>query len=285
MNKILICTDGSLYSASIYDYTAWAANRLSDASVHVLHMLDPHRERAEVADLSGNLGVDTGTELLAELVTFEETKNRLARERGNALLAEARRHLTAAGINAATFEQQHGELVETVIRMEAEADLVIMGKRGESADFAKLHLGANTERVIRASSRPVLVASRKFEPIEHMLIAYDGGASVEKAISFAIEHPLLRGLKCHLLRAGHIDANAEYSLQEAAAKLRSAGYEVTTQAEVGDPEQVISETIKREGIQLLVMGAYGHSRIRQLMVGSTTTAMVRTCQVPVLMFR
>ncbi|MEO6054349.1 MAG: universal stress protein, partial [Chthoniobacterales bacterium] len=37
--------------------------------------------------------------------------------------------------------------------------------------------------------------------------------------------------------------------------------------------------------QLLVMGAYGHSRIRQLMVGSTTTAMVRTCQVPVLMFR
>lgn len=285
MNKILTCTDGSVYAPSIYDHTAWAANRLTDASVHVLHMLDPHREKADVADLSGNLGVDTGSELLAELVTFEETKNRLARERGKALLAEARRYLTASGVNEVTIEQQHGELVETVIRMEVSADLVVMGKRGESADFAKLHLGSNLERVIRASIRPVLVASRKFEPIVKFLIAYDGGPSVEKAIRFAIEQPLLKGLSCHLLRAGKIDSNAEWYLQEAAGKLQAAGYTVTAQATAGPPEKVISEALNREGAQLLVMGAYGHSRIRQLMVGSTTAAMVRTCHLPVLMFR
>jgi len=33
------------------------------------------------------------------------------------------------------------------------------------------------------------------------------------------------------------------------------------------------------------MGAYGHSPIRQFILGSTTTTMVRTCQIPVLMFR
>lgn len=33
------------------------------------------------------------------------------------------------------------------------------------------------------------------------------------------------------------------------------------------------------------MGAYGHSRIREFILGSTTTTMVRTCLVPVLMFR
>ncbi|BET68628.1 hypothetical protein ASA1KI_35460 [Opitutales bacterium ASA1] len=38
-------------------------------------------------------------------------------------------------------------------------------------------------------------------------------------------------------------------------------------------------------VDLLVIGAYGHSRIRQFIVGSTTTACVRTCLVPVLMFR
>lgn len=36
---------------------------------------------------------------------------------------------------------------------------------------------------------------------------------------------------------------------------------------------------------LLVMGAYGQSRISELFVGSTTTAMVRTGKVPVLLFR
>ncbi|GAB4164339.1 MAG: universal stress protein [Terrimicrobiaceae bacterium] len=284
MNKILTCTDGSAYAPSIYDHTAWAARRL-DAAVHVLHMLDPHRERADSADLSGNLGPDTGEHLLNDLVNLEEAKNRLARENGKRLLAVAVEHLSKAGVQKVTSEQQHGELVEAVADLEAGFDLVLVGKRGESAGFAKQHLGSNLERVIRASIRPVLVASRKFDPIHRFLIAYDGGPSVEKAIRLACEQPLLKGLACHLVRAGRIDSQAEWFLQEAAGKLRAAGFEVTAQATAGDPEHVISQAVIREGIQLLVMGAYGHSRIRHLMIGSTTTAMVRTCHVPVLMFR
>ncbi|MDF1750857.1 MAG: universal stress protein, partial [Alphaproteobacteria bacterium] len=38
-------------------------------------------------------------------------------------------------------------------------------------------------------------------------------------------------------------------------------------------------------IDLLVMGAYGHSRIRNLIIGSTTSAMLRLCKIPVMMFR
>jgi nucleotide-binding universal stress UspA family protein len=284
MNRILTCTDGSLYAPSIYQHSAWAAAR-QGASVHVLHMLDPHRERAAMSDISGNLGPATGEELLTELVNFEETKNRLARERGKAILEDARKQILAAGVGDVTTEQQHGELVETVIRMEEDADLVVMGKRGETADLARLHLGSNLERVIRASIRPVLVASRKFAPIERFLIAYDGGPNVEDAIRFIIDGSLLKGLPCHLLRAGRIDGKAEWYLQEAAAKLRDSGYEVTTTATAGDPCEVISGVVKSEAISLLVMGAYGHSRIRQLMVGSTTTEMVRTCHVPILMFR
>ena len=284
MNKILTCTDGSIYAPSIYDHTAWVASRSPDAAVHVLHMLNAHREKAEIVDLSGNLGMDTGNELLEELVTFEERKNSLAREQGKSILTEAHRHLKEVGVNKVTVEQQHGELVEALVRMEVSADLVVIGKRGESADSAKLHLGSNMEQVVRASIRPVLVASQKFEPIDRFLIAYDGGPSSEKAIQFAIDYPLLQGLKCHILRTGRIDEKADHELQEAAAKLRAAQYDVTSQVIAGDSEQVISETVKREGIQLLVMGAYGHSLIRQLMVGSTTTAMVRTCQIPILMF-
>jgi len=284
MNHILTCTDGSLYAPSIYEHTAWAASR-QGAAVHVLHMLDPHRERAELSDFSGNLGLNTGDELLTELVNFEETKNRLARERGKAILEDARRRLEAAGVQRVTTEQLHGELVETVTAKEEDADLVVMGKRGETADLAKLHLGSNLERVIRASIRPVLVASRKFVPIERFLIAYDGGPSVEDAVQFVMASPFLKGLPCHLLRAGRIDSKAEWYLQEAAAKLRDAEFDVTATATAGDPAEVISEAVKKDGISLLVMGAYGHSRIRQLMVGSTTTEMMRTCHVPILMFR
>ncbi len=284
MKQILTCTDGSVYAPSVYDHTAWAARRL-DAGVRVLHMLERRTGQADTADFSGNLGPDTGKELLNEFVQLEETRNRLARERGKVILDAARRHLLNAGVTQVTVEQQHGELVESVTRMESAADLVVVGKRGEAADFAKLHLGSNLERVIRASVRPVLVASRKFEPVARILVAYDGGPSVEKALRFAVDQPLLKGLSCLLLRAGKIDDKAKWYLEEAAAKLREAGYGVTARATPGDPESVISAAVKEESVDLLVMGAYGHSRIRHLMIGSTTTAMVRTCKVPVLMFR
>ncbi|MCC5807528.1 MAG: universal stress protein [Opitutales bacterium] len=284
MKQILTCTDGSVYATSVYDHTAWAALRL-DAGVRVLHMLERGAGRAETTDFSGNLGPDTGKELLSEFVQLEETRNRLARERGKVILEGARQHLAKVGVTNVSVEQQHGELVESVTRMEAAVDLVVVGKRGEAADFAKMHLGSNLERVIRASIRPVLVASRKFEPVRRILIAYDGGPSVEKALRFAMEQPLLKGLSCLLLRAGKIDDKAEWYLNEAAGKLREAGYDVDARATPGDPESVISAAVREESVDLLVMGAYGHSRIRHLMIGSTTTAMVRTCRVPVLMFR
>ena len=284
MRHILTCTDGSPYARSVYELTAWAAQRL-DAAVHVLHMLDPHRERAESVDLSGNIGLDTGQALLHELVDLEEKQNRLAREQGKLVLAEAERQLRAGGISRLTLEQRHGELVETVTRLEEKADLLILGKRGQDAGFASDHLGSNLERVIRASIRPVFVASRDFPQVKSFLLAYDGGQSMTKALDFLLARPLLRGLRCHLLRAGKIDDKAGWFAQEAAAKLQSAGYEVTVELTAGEPEKVIADSVARHRIGVVLMGAYGHSRIRQLVVGSTTTAILRTCHVPVLMFR
>ena len=74
-------------------------------------------------------------------------------------------------------------------------------------------------------------------------------------------------------------------LDEAAAILRKAGYSVDAGFASGEPEDVIKDKIETDKIDLLVMGAYGHSRIRNLIIGSTTTEMVRSCQVPVMMFR
>jgi len=84
---------------------------------------------------------------------------------------------------------------------------------------------------------------------------------------------------------GKIDDTARHYLEQTAGKLRDAGFAVNRHAIAGPPDAVISDAVKERGINLLVMGAYGHSRIRELIVGSTTTTMVRTCLVPVSMFR
>ena len=67
--------------------------------------------------------------------------------------------------------------------------------------------------------------------------------------------------------------------------LRRGGVEVTAKLLHGEPEQSIAAYVAEAGIDLLVMGAYGHSRVRALLIGSTITALLRACPIPVLVFR
>jgi len=53
----------------------------------------------------------------------------------------------------------------------------------------------------------------------------------------------------------------------------------------GQPEEELGRLVEEEGFGMVVMGAYGHSRIRSLIIGSTTSEMVRACRVPVLLIR
>lgn len=283
MTTLLTCTDGSIYARSVYDHSAWAASRLG-AEVHVLHMLE-HPENPAHHDISGAIGIDASAELMAELVSLAEAQGRVAIAKAQVILTDAQSHLTSAGVSKVVLEKRHGALVDSIAEFDATADLVVIGKRGEHADFAKLHLGSNLERVIRTCRHPVLVASRSFQPISRFLLAYDGSPSVLKAVDFVLGSPLLKGLHCHLVRAGKIDDTARYYLEETAAKLRAAGYTVTTQATSGPADEVIAAAVKEQQINLLVMGAYGHSRIREFIVGSTTTALIRTVSTPVLVFR
>ncbi len=201
------------------------------------------------------------------------------------ILEEAKAQLTQAGVANVATKLRHGDLLETVQEFEPEADLILIGKRGEAADFASLHLGSNLERVVRASHKPVLVASRAFKPVSSFLIAYDGGPSAEKAVDHIAGGHLFPGLACRLLMTGQPDAAMKAKLEAAAAKLRAAGYDVTAGIEAGQPDAVIARIVEQEGIGLLVMGAYGHSRIRTLIIGSTTTEMIRSCLIPVMLFR
>ena len=190
-----------------------------------------------------------------------------------------------AGVTDVSTLLRHGEVVETVQEFESAADLIVIGKRGEAANFNNMHLGSNLERVVRASHKPVLVASREFKPVKRFLLAFDGGKSALKAIDHIASRPVYADLDCHLLSIGTESTSKRRQLEGAATQLRDAGFTVATDMLPGQAEHVISEQMEAREIDLLVMGAYGHSRIRNLIIGSTTTEMIRSCKVPVLLFR
>jgi nucleotide-binding universal stress UspA family protein len=176
-------------------------------------------------------------------------------------------------------------LSDEIAKYERDADLVVIGKRGNNADFEKGHLGSNLERVVRSCQHPVLVSSRAFEKMDNFVLAFDGGKSAQKAVDYAAGEALLKGMHCYLLYVGQGNAKIEAALAAAKAKLEAAGFEVSIEQRDGEPEKMIGDVVAQDHINLLVMGAYGHSSIRQLIVGSTTSEMIRTVKIPVLLFR
>jgi len=279
--KIIACIDASQYAASVVDHAAWAATRLG-ATVEVLHVIQRNDAVAARHDLSGAVGLGAKSGLLEELTRIDEAEGRLARERGKLLLQAAEARLKADGLPVALCHR-HGGIVETVIEREADAELVVIGKRGASADFAKGHLGSKVERVVRQSVKPVLVASRAFRPVARALIAFDGGASSRKAVGFAATSPLFEDVELHLVIAGAESDRTREALRWA----REVLGERARRAEIiaGGADEVLIADAAQCGADLVVMGAYGHSPLRALIVGSTTSAVIRGVTLPVLLFR
>jgi hypothetical protein len=52
--------------------------------------------------------------------------------------------------------------------------VVVIGKRGAGREFVRDHIGSKIERVVRASDRPILIASRAVEEPLAIVLAYDG---------------------------------------------------------------------------------------------------------------
>ena len=284
MTNLMAFIDGSIYAKSVCDHAAWLTGRTGGA-VELVHVLDRHGTSSEPENLSGSIGLGARTALLEELAELDARKAQLSQKRGRAILDDARQRLREAGVDDVSTRLRLGDIVEVVEDLEAEADMIVIGKRGGGADFNRLHLGSQLERVLRCSHRPVLVTSRAFKPIHRFLVAFDGGRSVTRAVESIAGSRIFADLECELLRVGEATPEATRQMEAAASLLRDAGYQVKTKIESGQPEAVITREVETDAYELMIMGAFGHSRIRHLIIGSTTTEMIRSCKIPVLCFR
>jgi nucleotide-binding universal stress UspA family protein len=287
MKRILLCTDGSAFAQSSYPYAAWFAQGMG-ASVDVLYVTDSRGQAtAEASNLSGSIGLGASESLLKKLVEVEHERAKLNHQRAKLILADAEQALTSHGAETVTLIHKTGFLVDYLETLEADADLIVLGKRGEAADFASGHLGANVDRIVRSSTKPCLVTPREFAPLERLLVAYDGSPTGQRLLTFLAHTPSLKPLDIHLLMAvrSESDPSAAQALAEAVALLQQAGIEPKVSQPVGDPEQAIAQYIEAHSISLLLMGAYGHRRVRHLVIGSTTIQLLRSSQIPLLMLR
>ena len=283
MKFVLAAIDASAHAPGVCQYAAWAARRLS-LPVELLHVVQRQDAVAARRDLSGAIGFGVKSELLEELVRLSEEGSRAAIEKGRVLLASGEQIVREAGISDVTTLHRHGGVVETILEREEDARIVVLGRRGTDHEFAPEHIGSMIERVVRASTKPVMIVSRNFVEPNHVVFAYDASLAAKRALERLANSPLFDGMPVTIVMAEASGTAKESALTEAEEVL-APGHPVRSVMDSGKAEKVIQQVIASVENPLLLMGAYGHSPIRNLIVGSTTTEMIRTVHAPVLLVR
>ncbi len=280
MTQVIACIDGTHISQAVCDYAVWASLRF-DAPLEFLHVLDKSEYPTE-SNLSGNIGLGSREALLDELTELDERRGKLALKQGKLMLEAARERAISQGIKTPGSLQRHGNLVETLIEKEPDIRLLVLGKHD---DHLSEHIGSRLESVVRTLHRPILITTASFKSPERFMIAFDGSPTTRKGVEMVANSPLFQGLPCHLVMVGSESDSAQGQLDWAKSTLEEAGFQTDARIIDGEVERVLCDYRADHNIDLLVMGAYGHSVIRRFLVGSTTTNVIRNASVPVLLLR
>jgi nucleotide-binding universal stress UspA family protein len=283
MNQVMACIDGSPSAAAVCDCAAWASLQM-DAPLTLLHVLAQQQYPA-AGNLSGIIGLGSREYLLEELAALDEKRSKLALEEGRLLLGSAKQRAITAGVAQPEIRQRHGDLVESLRDLEGDIRLLVIGKQGEDSGADIQMIGSQLESVIRIMHRPILVTPASFSVPTSVMLAFDGSTTTRKGVEMLATSPLLKGIPIHLVMAGEDTSDSRALLESARGALTAAGFEVHIALRSGEVEPTLHADQAEHGIGLLVMGAYGRSRIRQFFVGSTTTNMIRTTKTPLLLLR
>ena len=279
ITTILLCTDGSPRAATATDYALWLAGKLS-ASLHALYVTDIRLlEGPLLADFSGALGAQPYGAMLPQIQQFQI-------EKSDAILAAVKDRCHKDHVPCEVAHET-GNLIHVMLAAERRADLVVLGQRGEHAPWHGDLLGSTVERLVRASVKPCLVTPGEFRALRHLLLAYDGSDESNKALRGGLDLAVALGAEVTIITACQREGEdaASKFLQDAHRQALDLKLKAHAQLLHGNAETEILAACEKFGADLIVMGAYGHTRIREFILGSNTSHVLRKANVPVWLVR
>ena len=278
IRKILIPTDGSDCAKTALEYGIYFATRL-DAQLVGLHVMDLRLVQGPAfTDITGSVGLPPYQEFLP---LFQHSLE----ERAELILQSFKARCEGAGLHPET-KKTAGIIDETIVAEAEDADLIILAQSGEHFHIrGGPILGSTAESVVRKSRRPVMVTPAMFREIESMGLAYDGSAPAENALKLAAElyEQTSWPLSVIIITDDH-DVGAHLT-QKIEDFLEPYKIDSTTIILRGKEDREIIKFIEEGSVELMVMGAYGHNRLRELILGSTTSYVIRKSTIPVLLSR
>lgn len=287
-NSIIACVDGSAHTHAVLDATLWCAKQLN-APIGLLHAHD-RQATTSPHDYSGSLGFGSREHLLAELAKVDAERNTIMREHGKVLLSEAKSYLEEK--YAHSPQQPHVFLLhrqetlkDSIKHLQDDVQLIVLGQKGEDAENPREHVGSQLETAVRVAHCPALVVTENFTKPKTALYAFDNRQNTLAGLKWLAAHPMFTKTHIHMVFVADESEHNKEELRRAAAKLKQHGLNVTSKLVAGNAKNVLVDYQKQENTDMLIMGAYGHSRLREFFMGSTTQHLLKNNLKSILMMR
>ena len=243
------------------------------ASIHALAV------NADIPEVSSAL-----SRLLLDVPEMIRDAEAMSRKRGEHLLALIREKAEAAGVEVST-----GAVSETPPLLSATAalharyhDLSLIGWEKDNPTSR-----ATAESIVFGSGRPAMLLPEQAEPksFDHVAVAWDGSRVAARALADA-QPVLMRASRVSVLTAVDEKPMERDVGERLVARLEKRGLEaaaVPLRAEGRPVAEVLQQSALERGCALLVMGAFGHSRVRDFVLGGATEGMLDELGLPVLL--
>ena len=283
MNKIITCIDGSAITSAVTEAGKWAAKKLNKP-LCFLHIIEKSQQHG-ADDYTGAIGLGAQSALLEEMTILDEQKSKLALTLGNDLLDSVAEDAATYGIETVETMQRHGDIVEELMALEQLTRLIVIGRKGAGHAHEFKALGSHIETLLRKATQPIFIVPEAFSPPKSFMIAYDGRESADRTLQKVLDGGLLHGIDCHLVAVKNNEVMLKEKFDTAKNKLIERGLNVIPALLEGNINEQLTRYQQEQNIELIVMGAFGHSRLRQFFVGSNTLKMLENTQVPLIIMR
>jgi nucleotide-binding universal stress UspA family protein len=275
---ILVPIDGSDTSLVAVDY-AIELSRSFKSEITGVSIID-------IKKLAGPFMRDLGTSIggMVPYGDFQQNVRKFLEDTCRAALDELEGKCDTASISC-TRTIKEGVVSKEIVESAKRCNMISMGMAGEHAFWRNAFLGSNLESVVRQTHKPVLVTPEKYKKITKILVAYDGSSYSSKALNAGADIAQQMHLPLTVITVSDDKKSGEDILSRATEFLK--GYDIThdNMLEGGDIVDAILSFCKKGSYDLLVIGAYGHSKIRELILGNTTVQLMRKVTCPVLLCR
>ncbi|MHB2148351.1 universal stress protein [Calditrichota bacterium LG25] len=278
IKSILLPIDGSPYTEAVLDYGDFLAEKFG-AILRILTVID-----IRLFDWSVATSADSFVPIMPS-TEFQEESQRIQNEKAEKVIQKASEILSA---KKRTFEiiKVSGIPVDEICQVAKTTDMVIMGIRGEYEKWSGKLLGATTESVTRQIAKPMMLVDKEFKPFEQIYCGYDGTIAANHALEMAAFLAYSLNLPLQVVSVFDSDDEREETLKEAKQYLTPYKIKFDLRHETGDPDETLVNVQNNSPKpSLMVIGGFGHSRLREAILGSTTVHVMRKANKPILLVK